>query len=226
MGHGWPAIERAPAGFAGHRVDDRGAVRMLVKRAKPRAHGEHGMTLSRDSFCSFCGTAFAPPLAYPRACASCKTTIWANPTPVSVVLLPVALDRRMGLVVIRRAIQPQIGKLALVGGFLEEHETWQVGAARELREETGTVIDPATLSPYWFASTAPRPNRLLLFSIAAPIDASALGAFVRNAETSERGLIFGADGLDEVFAFASHVEVARRFFVQRGEDGPHGYVVV
>ena len=79
---------------------------------------------TRDSFCGYCGTAFAPPLAYPRTCRSCKTTIWANPIPVSVVLLPVVRDGKTGLLVIRRGIEPGLRKLALVGGFIEEHETW------------------------------------------------------------------------------------------------------
>lgn len=179
---------------------------------------------ARDSFCSFCGTAFPPPLAYPRTCVSCKTTIWANPIPVSVVLVPVAKDGRTGLLTIRRAIEPQIGKLALVGGFLEEHETWQQGGAREVVEETGVKVDAKTLTPFWFTSTEPRPNRVLLFSVAAPMDASALGTFTPDHETSERGLVFGPDGLEEIFAFPLHIQAVRRFFTERAIVGAHAYV--
>ncbi len=186
------------------------------------------MPPARDTYCSFCGTAYAPPLAYPRSCPSCKTQVWANPIPVSVVLVPVARDGRTGLLVVRRGIEPGRGKLALVGGFLEEHETWAEGGAREIREETGVVVDAASLAPFWFTSTSPRPNRVLLFSIAgpAPVDGGALEAFEANAETLERGLVFGPGGLAEVFAFALHVEAARRFFEARGADGPHGFVTV
>jgi ADP-ribose pyrophosphatase YjhB (NUDIX family) len=63
-----------------------------------------------------------------------------------------------GLLVVRRSSRK--GKLALAGGFLEEHETWAEGAAREVREEAGIAIDPAKLEPFWFTSTAPRPNRV------------------------------------------------------------------
>src|SRR5688572_229267 len=108
------------------------------------------MKLARDTFCSFCGTAFAPPLGYPRTCASCNTQIWANPIPVSVVLVPIVREERAGLLVVRRAIEPQKGKLALAGGFLEEQETWAEGGAREIREETGIEIDPTKLKPFWF----------------------------------------------------------------------------
>ena len=184
------------------------------------------MTLTRDTHCSYCGARYGEPLAYPRICKSCSTTVWANPIPVSVILLPVVTGDRTGLLVVRRAIEPRLGKLALVGGFLEEHETWAEGAVRELHEETGATIEPDTLEPFWFTSTEPRPNRVLLFSIARPVTAASLGPFVESAETSERGLVFGPAGLDDVFAFPLHVKAARRYFSARGVDGEHGYVVV
>jgi len=177
----------------------------------------------RDTYCSYCGASFAGATGYPRTCAGCNTQIWANPIPVSVVLVPVEAAGRTGLLVVRRAIPPQIGKLALVGGFLEEHESWQVGGAREVREEAGVEVDPATLEPLWFASSEPRPNRLLLFSVARPLAASALPPFTASHEASERGLVFGPDGLADVLAFPLHVEAARRFFVDRGITGPHDF---
>lgn len=187
------------------------------------------MTLTRDTFCSYCGKAYDVPagnaLPYPRTCGGCKTQVWANPVPVSVVLVPVIRDGRTGLLVVRRAIEPRKGKLALVGGFLEEHETWAEGGAREIREETGVEIDPKSLETFWFTSTHPKPNRVLLFSTAGPIGAASLGMFTPNTETAERGLVFGPDGLDEVFAFPLHVEAARRFFSERKIGGGHDYVV-
>lgn len=183
------------------------------------------MTLARDTYCSFCGSKYDAADRYPRACASCKTEVWANPIPVSVVLVPVTREGRTGVLVIRRGIEPRRGKLAIVGGFLEEHETWQQGGAREVLEETGVKIDPGTLVPFWFTSTEPRPNRVLLFSIAAPLDAATLAPYVPDHETLERGLVFGPRGLEDVFAFPLHVEAARRFFASRGLEGDHDYVV-
>jgi ADP-ribose pyrophosphatase YjhB (NUDIX family) len=181
------------------------------------------MANPRDSFCSFCGQAFSDTATYPRACSKCGAQIWANPIPVSVVLVPVRSEGRVGLLVVRRAIEPKKGLLAIVGGFLEEHERWQEGGAREVREETDVVIDPSGLVPFWFTSTEPRPNRVLLFSIAREIDARAMPPFTVTPETSERGLVFGPEGLDEVFAFPLHAEAARRFFASREITGPHGY---
>ena len=177
----------------------------------------------RDTFCSHCGTKYIHATGYPRTCESCHTTVWANPIPVSVVLVPVEDGGASGLLVVRRAIEPKLGKLALVGGFLEEHESWQQGGAREVREENGAEIDATSLEILWFASSEPRPNRVLLFSVARPIPVTALPAFHADAETSERGLVYGPDGLDEVFAFPLHVEAARRYFARVGVTGPHAF---
>ena len=127
---------------------------------------------------------------------------------------------------VRRGIPPEKGKLALVGGFLEEHETWQEGGAREVREETDVIVDPKTLSPFWFTSTAPRPNRVLLFSVAEPIDAKTLTPCEPSTETLERGVVFGPGGLEAVFGFPLHIEAARRFFEARGERGAHEFTPV
>ncbi len=177
-----------------------------------------------NAFCHFCGTRFAEPLRYPRTCTGCKAQIWANPIPVAVVLVQVVDGDRTGLLVVRRAIPPQIGKLALVGGFIEEHESWQHGGAREVREETGVHVDPQALEPHWYASSDPRPNRVLLFSVAPPQPVTALPPFTHDTESSERGLIYGPGGLEDIFAFPTHIEAAQRYFAARGINTPHGFV--
>ena len=180
--------------------------------------------MTRDSFCSHCGTKYPDTTRYPRTCPGCRTQTWANPIPVAVVLVQIVDGTRTGLLVVRRAIPPQIGKLALVGGFLEEHESWQHGGAREVREETGVIVEPAALEPHWYASSDPKPNRVMLFSLAPPQPRSALPPFTHDAEASERGLIYGPAGLEDVFAFPTHIEAARRYFATRKVDGPHGFV--
>ncbi|MGI5129054.1 NUDIX domain-containing protein [Pseudonocardia sp. CA-107938] len=168
--------------------------------------------------CVHCGTAFPDPSTSPRTCSSCGVTTWDNPIPVVVVLVPVA---GAGLLVVRRGIEPGRGLLALPGGFLEAHETWQDGAAREVREETGVELDPGALVPAGFASTRPRPNRVLLFAEAPSVDA--LPAFTPDAETAERGTVHGPDGLAHEFAFDLHAAAAERFFAARHVTGPSGF---
>ncbi|MGE0401321.1 MAG: NUDIX domain-containing protein [Kofleriaceae bacterium] len=180
------------------------------------------MALARDSFCSYCGTKYDAPHAYPRTCPGCKYQTWANPIPVGVTIVPVVDGGRTGVLVVRRNLPPKIGKLALPGGFLEEHEAWNIGAAREVREETGVEIDTDLEQLIW-RSSSPRPNRLLLFCVAKPVDASGFPSFEVDAETQERGLIYGPDGLDDEFAFDLHVEATRRYFASRGITGPHAF---
>ncbi len=143
--------------------------------------------------------------------------MWANPIPVGVVLLPVIDGARTGLLVVRRAIPP-VGALALPGGFIELHEPWHVGAARELREEAGVVIDPAALEPLWYASSEPRPDRVLLFALAPAIESAALPPFTPSPESSERGILFGIGGADTL-GFSLHAEAAQRYFARHGGGG-------
>ncbi len=177
--------------------------------------------MSRDTFCSYCGTRFADATSYPRSCTACGAQTWANPFPVAVVLVPILDGARTGLLVVRRAIPP-VGKLALIGGFVEADESWQDCAAREVQEEAGVDVDPEQLEPLWYASSAPAPDRILLFSLAPPLAAAELPQFQPNAEASERGVVYGPDGID-VLAFPLHAEAARRFFAARSIRGPVDY---
>jgi ADP-ribose pyrophosphatase YjhB (NUDIX family) len=206
----------------------------MVATLQRRLHGDspdlairplnlQARAMARDTFCSHCGARFGDTMGYPRTCGGCGVQIWANPVPVAVVLLPVIDGGRRGLLVVRRAIPP-VGKIALVGGFIEDDETWQACAARELREEAQVVIDPAQLEPWWYASSAPRPDRLLVFALAPAVEASALPSFAPNAEATERGIFFGAGGgahddADDELGFPLHAEAARRYFAQFGAGG-------
>lgn len=69
---------------------------------------------------------------------------WANPLPVPVALIPVrtADGASLGLLGVRRTVEPAKGKVALPGGFATLGEDPATGAAREVREETGIEIDP------------------------------------------------------------------------------------
>lgn len=178
-----------------------------------------------DSFCSRCGTQFEDVATYPRVCPNpdCRAETYANPVPVAVVLLPVSHDGRTGLLVIRRGIEPGKGKLALPGGFVDAGETWQRAAAREILEETHIQVAASWLRPFWFCSTEPKPNRVLLFASCDPVEASKLPDFSATNETLERGLVFGPMGLDEVFAFDLHAAAARRWFVSQQLSGEHEY---
>src|SRR5262245_43703897 len=165
------------------------------------------MTLrTKHSFCSYCGGPYAGGQPWPRECAACANISYLNPLPVAVALVPVD----GGLLCIRRAIEPKAGEVALPGGFLEVGETWQQGCARELREETGLVIDPGEVRLF-AAHSAAREGLLLIFGLTRSHSARELPAFLANAETSEMLVI---DGPHEL-AFPLHTRAVADYFAAR-----------
>ncbi|HVO31274.1 MAG TPA: NUDIX domain-containing protein [bacterium] len=164
-----------------------------------------GAPAAANAHCGWCGAAFAANAPWPRTCAACGKTSYRNPIPVAVVLLPV--DR--GLLMIRRAIPPQVGKLALPGGYVNDGEDWRVAGARELFEETGIRIASDSLREFRVKS-APD-GTLLVFGAAAPLARAALPPFVPTDETSECVVVEGA--LET--AFPLHTEAVREWFASR-----------
>jgi ADP-ribose pyrophosphatase YjhB (NUDIX family) len=155
------------------------------------------MLLDKNACCGFCGARFTT-VTWPRTCASCGNISFRNPLPVALLLVPVD----DGLLLIRRAIPP-VGKLAVPGGYIDHGEDWRTAAARECREETGLVVDPATVSLYTVESS---PEHLLVFGRVPRIAATALPPFVVTNETSERLVVREPPPADEI-AFPLHSRV-------------------
>lgn len=158
----------------------------------------------RNSHCSYCGARFAD-APWPRTCGSCGTESYVNPAPVAVMLVPTD----GGLLAVRRAIPPRIGELALPGGFINLGETWQQAAAREVFEETGVILDPATIRDHRVLSP-PDGAFLLVFGIAPPL--AAVPTLSPNAEVSELAILRGPTPL----AFPLHTEVVAAYFRDGG----------
>lgn len=156
----------------------------------------------KGSHCSYCGGRYPEDSIWPKRCAECEATTWANPLPVAVAVVPVG----SGLLTVRRAAGGQEGKLALPGGFLELGESWQQGCARELREESGLEVDPAGVTVEAVLS-APD-GTLLVFGRTPPVPPEQVAAFTANAEVSELVVLDAPAAL----AFPLHEQVARAFF--------------
>lgn len=165
----------------------------------------------KNSHCSYCGELFHNQTSFPRTCAACSNVTYRNPTPVTVVLLPIMGDcGKRGLLVVRRNIEPQKGKLALPGGFVnfnDKPETWQEAGARELYEETGVEISPNDLFEYKVRSSPS--GSLLIFAQAMFVFIEEqLPTFLANEEATERGVIWEPQEL----AFPLHTEMVQHFF--------------
>ncbi|MEZ5502526.1 MAG: NUDIX hydrolase [Halioglobus sp.] len=81
-------------------------------------------------------------------CRRCQTRHYHYPRVV--VTAFVACGER--LLWVQRGLDPQRGKWAIPGGFLEEGETLAEGAARELHEEAGILLPPGQLQLYMTGS--------------------------------------------------------------------------
>jgi ADP-ribose pyrophosphatase YjhB (NUDIX family) len=156
----------------------------------------------KDTHCSYCGSAFAADASWPRTCASCKAISYKNPLPVAVLLVPVGA----GLLLVRRAIEPRRGSLALPGGYINHGESWQDAAARELFEETGVRVSASGVQH--FATKSAPDGTLLVFGVSDSIREESLPTFVPTDETSE---IVVAPAPTEL-AFSLHTETMRAYF--------------
>lgn len=163
---------------------------------------------AKHSHCSFCGTAFAPGQPWPRRCGHCANVSYVNPLPVAVVLVPVG----EGVVLIRRGVEPQKGKWALPGGFVNSGETWQQAGAREVLEETGIRVDAQTIREFRVCS-APD-DTLLVFGLAARLAENGMPPFEPNEETTERMLVTAPP---RDMAFELHRETLARYLASRAE---------
>lgn len=161
-------------------------------------------------FCTYCAAMMGTD-SWPRRCPACKQFMYRNPTPVGVGVIPVIKNdgpnRPYGLLVIRRDIEPEKGKLALPGGFMEYGETWQRAIAREVDEETGggVMLDAESIAPY-HVETATNGN-LLIFGIAPGYPYEAI-RFQANNEVQEWDVLWRPEPL----AFPTHTKVAEKFF--------------
>jgi ADP-ribose pyrophosphatase YjhB (NUDIX family) len=105
------------------------------------------------NFCSDCGAPVSiripPGDTLPRhVCTQCQRVHYSNPR----ILVSCLATFGVQALWMKRAQPPAAGKWSVPGGFLEQGETLQQAAARELFEETGAEIDPASLQLYGVGS--------------------------------------------------------------------------
>lgn len=153
----------------------------------------------QHSYCSFCGTLYETE-AWPRQCGYCGRLTFLNPTPVAVLIQPVD----QGVLTVRRNVAPQVGYLALPGGYVDIDESWQAAAARELFEEAGIHITAEEIQLFNVLSV---PRNLLIFGIGPQLTAAELPPFQPNDEASERLIVTEAVEL----AFPAHTEMLKQY---------------
>lgn len=157
-------------------------------------------------FCPLCTTALAPRdiLGKTRnACPSCTFVHWNNPVPVAVVIVPTSV----GFLLVRRAIEPRKGQLALPGGFVDEMELPADAGKREVWEEAGLVIEIERLLDMQLT----KGNEILMFYLAKPTDATP----VAGPESSEVVVVAHGAPLPADLAFPLHKQAIEDWIASR-----------
>lgn len=154
------------------------------------------------TYCHYCGQKHTSE-SWPRTCGACKQTVWKNPSPVVVALIPTP----SGVLLVRRGIEPKLGALALPGGYIDDRETWQEAARREVFEETGFFAIHPDLFALYSVETSILTGNLLVFGRTPTLPLN-ISDFKPNREVLE--LKFANEPMELAFDF--HTKMLNRHF--------------
>ena len=147
-----------------------------------------------------------------------KLSPFNSPSPVCVALVPVTThDGAIGFLGVRRAIPPFVGGVALAGGFLGTNEDPVAGVVREVLEETGIVLDPASFQSAATPKMAHNNNMLMFFRSTqmltqADVELATATLAATDGEASEILIITPETEL----CFPLHQEAVNAAFVEYG----------
>lgn len=97
--------------------------------------------LEQFRYCPKCGSSnFIIHNEKSKHCMNCGFTYYFNSCSATVAFIR---NEKNELLICRRAKDPAKGTLDLSGGFIDMDETAEEGVAREVREETGLIVDNA-----------------------------------------------------------------------------------
>jgi 8-oxo-dGTP pyrophosphatase MutT (NUDIX family) len=166
----------------------------------------------KGSHCSYCGAYFLEQESFPRKCIICDKITHSNPLPVSVTIIRTLKEEngyRVGILIIQRAIAPQIGEWALPGGYLVTGESWQEGSAREIKEEIGISLNPADIKCYDVVNSSTNSNLLIFNTYNKIITFEEIEEihFKPNEEVSDIDICY----LPSKLAFPSHTKYLEKY---------------
>ena len=143
-------------------------------------------------------------------CPQCQTTHYRNP---KLVVGCLALYEGK-ILLCRRAIEPRKGFWNLPAGFMENDETVEAGAAREVLEESGAVVDIQRLHSVYSVLHANQIYMLFLAHLRSPQVHS-------TSETLEARLFAPEEIPFDELAFLSNHFTLRRYLDNPNFAGTH-----
>ncbi len=151
-------------------------------------------------FCPRCGADLAPRKldgCQRMVCSSedCGFIFYQNPVPAAGAI--VIKDERILLV--KRAHPPQIGWWCIPAGFMEWREHPRETAIRELKEETGLIVELKSFFEVYSGTDDPRANCILMLYLATEV-----GGQLQAADDALDVRYFSFDDLPEKIAFEAH----------------------
>jgi ADP-ribose pyrophosphatase YjhB (NUDIX family) len=158
----------------------------------------------------FC-TACAAPLVervidhYVRSiCTSCGKILYRNPVPATGCIV----EQYGAVLLARRKFEPWKGCWYIPSGFVEYGDDVEETARREVREETGLVVELGTLFGVYSYFDDPRQDGIIILYRATVVD----GALEAGDDAAEVAF-FAADGLPpaDQIGFASHRRALREW---------------
>ncbi len=135
------------------------------------------------------------------ACSACGYVFYLTPAPVTCVLV----ERDGAVLLVRRRYPPQAGKWCLPAGFIEQGESPEESAAREVKEETGLDV---RITRYLGSWASDEDHRTPVASIA--FEGEVVGGTLDPGDDADEAVFFGTGELPEEIAFSTHRNLIER----------------
>jgi len=171
------------------------------------------------NFCSHCGTA-APVFEVPAGdsrpryvCRNCSTIHYTNPNIVAGCLV-MWQDQ---VLLCQRAIEPRRGYWNIPSGYLENGETVEEGAAREVWEEAEAAVVIRGIHTIY---SLPHINQVYIHFLAELV----AGKFGVGEESSATRLFSEADIPWQDLAFTSSTFSLKKYFADRKSGSPNSHL--
>ena len=119
------------------------------------------MTLNEVNYCLRCGARLGEAERFGRArpvCPDCGWIYFADPKVAATVLV----EQGEGVLLVRRAYDPERGRWTLPGGFIDAGEDPRRAAERECLEETGLVVKVSDLLDVLYGQDHPRGASIII----------------------------------------------------------------